>query len=384
MKTKPKILLLIEPSRGYERALLRGIARYAQLHGPWIIPREAAFWENRHHRVLMSQIRSADGIIMRENACRDEILALGKPAAISNYATERIDGAVNIHSDHRAIGNLAASHLIERGFLHFGFCGYGRFFWSRQRYEGFRSRVEAVGRTVDCYDAARPSRAMPWEKEQAFVIDWLRSLPKPAGVMCCVDERSHQIAEACKAAGIAVPEDVAIVGVDNDEMICTLSSIPLSSVSLTAEMGGYEAASRLHQLINGRGSTRRAVMVHPADVVARTSTDVFAAQDPHISKAVRFIGGHCREILYVSDVARAAGLSRRVLEKRFRILLDRSVNEHIRQCRIRHICKLLTDTDMTISDIAIAMGLSDAAHIARFFKSRSRMSPAEYRRTHRL
>jgi LacI family transcriptional regulator len=383
VKKTPRIMLLIESSRAYERALLRGIAKYSRQHGPWIFFREAPFWEKRPHKALVAQLETVDGIIMRECSYMPEIMKLNKPVIVSNYATEHIGGLPNIVSDHREIGRMAADHLIERGFRNFAFCGYGDFFWSNQRYEGFRKRVHGAGHEVYLYDTPRTGKQMLWKKEQQFVTDWLRSLPKPVGLMACIDERSQQVAEACKAAAMTVPDDVAIVGVDNDEMICNLSNIPLSSVAIDAEKGGYEAAALMSVMLKKQQSIRKSITIRPTHVVTRTSTDIVAVEDPHVAAAVKYIRDHCRQEIYVKDVARAAGLSRRVLEKRFRAALARSINQQVRQSRIQMIINMLLGTTMTISEIAFSMGFPDAAHIARYFRSQTNSSPAEYRRRYR-
>ncbi len=366
----PRVLLLIEPSRGYERALLEGIARWSRLHGPWVFSREAPFWEREPHLSVLKQLKEADGVIMREGGDMRAFLAAKIPLVVSPYAAERIPGAANIVSDHRAIGRMAARHLLERGFRHFAFCGYRDFFWSRQRAEGFLGRVAEAGLEAVVYDPPG-ARAM---------AAWLASLPKPVGVMACVDERAQQVAEVCKASGISVPDEVAILGVDNDELICELSGIPLSSVAIGARKAGYEAAALLDRLMAGKKVRDPVVEVRPTHVVTRFSTDVVAVGDPRVSRAVRFIRLHGRQPIRVDDVARAAALSRRVLEKRFRRLLHRSVSLEIRQRRVDGISRLLLETDMTVSVVARSLGFEDVAHVARYFRARTGMSPRDYRR----
>jgi LacI family transcriptional regulator len=379
MHQKPKVMLLIDSARAYERGLLSGIARYSHLHGPWIFSHKPPFWETRPHKALIAEMGTVNGIILIECAYLPEILKLRVPVIVSNYASERIDGLPNIVTDHRAVGRMAADHLIERGFRNFAFCGYAGYFWSNQRGEGFQQRVEEAGYGVLRYNPSGIRKSVLWKEEQPFLTQWLRSLPKPVGVLACIDERSQQIAEACKDAALSVPDQVAIIGVDNDEMICGLSSVPLSSVALSVEKGGYEAAALLDQLMRGRKKTRNLIEIKPSHVATRASTDVLAVEDPHVSRAAKFISDNCRRTIYVADVAKAAGLSLRVLEKRFRRALQRSIKDHIRQCRVQLILKMLTDSDMTILEIALSVGFSDAAHIARYFRSQTGMSLAEYR-----
>jgi LacI family transcriptional regulator len=284
----PTVFLLIDSSRAYERALLTGIARYSQMHGPWIFVHEGPFWEKHSRQELLERMKSADGIIMREGPFMKEILGLRIPAIVSNYATEHIPGLPNIVSDHVAIGRMAAEHLIERGFRQFAFCGYPELFWSNQRYEGFTQRITEAG--LACADY-RPPKAIRqhWKKELPFMMAWLKALPKPVGLFTCVDERSQQVAEACKKNGLRIPDEVAILGVDNDEMICMLSSIPLSSVAITAEKGGYEAAAVLDRLMKGKKKNSAPIEISPSHVVTRTSTDIVSVADDHVARALTFI-----------------------------------------------------------------------------------------------
>jgi LacI family transcriptional regulator len=384
MPQKPTVMLLIDPSRAYERALLKGIAHYAHLHGPWIFVREAPFWERPSRAALLRQLRTVDGIIMREGPFLKEILSHHIPAIVSNYATDHIPGVTNLVSDHEAIGRLAAQHLLERGFKHFAFCGYPDLFWSQQRFKGFEACLKQAGHQVDHYQP-KLAHALPCEEERAHLLRWLRELPKPVGLMACIDERSQQVVEACQSEGINIPEQVAIVGVDNDEMICTLSNIPLSSVAINAEKGGFAAAAHLHSLMQKKGAKALSpIYIKPSHVVARTSSDLLLVDDPQVGKALRYIRENCKRFLYVEEVARAAGLSRRVLEKRFRSVLHLSVLEHLRHCRIELISAMLLESTMTISEISLATGFSDAAHIARYFRSQTGISPQEYRKRHQL
>ena len=379
----PTVFLLIDSSRAYERALLKGIAHYSQMHGPWIFVHEGPFWEKHSRKDLLDRMKSADGIIMREGPFMKEILNLRIPAIVSNYATEDIPGLPNIISDHVAIGRLAAEHLLERGFRQFAFCGYPELFWSNQRCEGFTQRIKKAGFEWTDYRPPKTIR-QHWKNELPFMMEWLKELPKPVGLFTCVDERSQQVAEACKKSALRIPDEVAILGVDNDEMICMLSSTPLSSVAITAEKGGYEAAAVLDRLMKGKKKSTATIQISPSHIVTRTSTDIVTVADDHVARALTFIRDNSKRELQVGDVAQAAGLSRRVLEKRFRKTVNRSIHEQIRQERVGLIIKLLADPTLRITDIAYSMGFPDAAHIARYFRSQTGLSTATYRQRHYL
>lgn len=379
MVKTPAVMLLLNTGYAYERSLLTGISRYSQLHGPWVFVREAPYWDkgNLNMRELL---KAVDGVIMLESPLLKEIRASGLPCVVSNYLTETIKGIPNIVSDHRAMGEMAAHHLLERGFKNFGFCGYPGLFWSAQRLEGFERTVQQAGGIVAHYVPPPAGGQLARKKEQKSLENWLKELPKPVGLMACIDERGQQVAEACKTASLRIPDQVAIIGVNNDELVCTLSNIPTSSVAISAEQGGFEAAACLHRLMLGHRPKSDKILIHPTHVVARLSTDIIAISDPHVAQAVRFIQNACKKPLYVDEVAKAVGLSRRVLEKRFRVSLNRTIHEQIRKSRISVITNMLIDSTMSVSEIAFATGFTDATHIARYFRAETGVSLAEYRR----
>ena len=253
MPEQRKIILMMETSRAYGRSILRGIARYVRTHGSWVFHRSAPFyWGASEARNTLESLfkLEADGIILREQHNRDQMERVlswwnGRPAVVSPY-TEPFPGVPNILTDDQAIGRMAAEYLLHRGFRQYAYCGFGdAYYWSRERGRSFCNRVREAGFEVHGYDQERPrSRARPsWEAEQAVLVDWLKSLPQPVGIMACNDDRSQYLLEACKLADLRVPEQIAIVGVGNDDLICDLAAPPLSSVALSAQKAGYEAAA---------------------------------------------------------------------------------------------------------------------------------------------
>jgi LacI family transcriptional regulator len=198
--------------------------------------------------------------------------------------------------------------------------------------------------------------------------------------MACNDDRGEQVIEACKIAGLHVPDEVAIIGADNDELVCDLSDPPMSSVAINFERAGYESAQVLHQMMLRRRVREKKIVVPASGVVPRRSTDIVALEDAQVAKALRFIRDHAREPISVPDVAQAAGLSRRVLEKRFQQELRRSVLREIRRVRVAQICRMLVETNQSISQIGLALGYPGTEHLARYFRQEQRMTPLAYRR----
>ncbi|MEK7678344.1 MAG: DNA-binding transcriptional regulator [Verrucomicrobiota bacterium] len=373
------MVLLIESSRASGRSLLTGIAAYARHHGPWAFYWEPAGLEQARPRL---QNLDAQGIILRDIDAVEEVVALGIPAVVIGHSRQEIPGLVNVVTDSAKIGTLAAEHLLDRGFRHFAYCGYTETPWSQKRGEVFSARIAAAGFATHSYVSAEPSAQMSWRQELLSMAEWLQSLPKPLGLMACNDDRGQHAIEACKVAGIRVPDQMAVIGADNDELVCELSDPRLSSVAVNFERAGYESAAWLDQLMHGERQTGGTIGVPATHVVTRQSTDMLAIEDAGVVKALRFIRDHAKEAVQVGNVAEAAGLSRRVLEKRFRNLLHRSVLSEIRRVRTAQICRMLIETNQPVSQIALDLGYAGPEHIARYFQKEVQMTPHSYRRVY--
>jgi LacI family transcriptional regulator len=332
----------------------------------------------------------AEGAILREQVQREqieEVLASGVPTVVSPY-TEPFPGVPNIVSDDQAIGRLAAEYLLRRGFRQFAYCGFGdTYFWSRERGQGFCARVQEDGYEAHSYESEHRSSASmhSWEKEQPGLVEWLESLPKPVGLMACNDDRSQYVLEACKIAGLHVPEQVAILGMGNDDLVCDLAAPRLSSIAVSAEKAGYEAAALLDSLMAGKDVADQRVVGLPSHVVTRQSTDVFAVSDPYVAEALRFIHGWAgKGAIQVDDVVGAIPVSRRSLYDRFAKTLGRSVHEEIKRVRVDHLARLLVSTDLPVAQIASRLGRPDVKNLARYFKQEMGVTPLQYRRRHWL
>ena len=375
----------------YGRSILRGIARYCRRHGPWVFLRRAPFyWGTSGTRASLKALRAlgAHGMVLREQGQRGqtlELLSLGLPTVVSPY-TEPFAGLPNILTDDAAIGQMAAAYLLDRGFRHFAYCGFwDGYYWSRRRGQSFEDRIRRAGYEVHSYEYEQPRTRTPhtWEKEQTILIDWLRGLPQPVGLMACNDDRGQDVLEACKAAGLHVPEQVAIVGVGNDDLVCDLAAPALSSVALSAQKAGYEAAAILDRWMRGDNASEQHIIVCPSRVVTRQSTDVFAVTDRCVRDALRFIHtGARKEAIQVDDVLRAVLVSRRSLYDRFARTLGRSVHEEIKRVRVDELAHLLVSTDLPMSQLAVRLGCPDIKNLARYFKQATGVTPLQYRHQH--
>lgn len=380
----PKVALVIEKSRAFGRGLLHGIAQYANLHGPWLFYTEPERDERRRERPhkWISDL-DADGIIgyTWDASLIRTIVGLGVPAVIRGI-DRPTSNAFCMVTDQAAISRMAAEHFLERGFKRFAYCGFDDMMWSQQRGQNFGRTIQEAGYRCLFYRQPKARRLRTPDKEQAIIAEWLQSLPKPVAVMASNDDRSQDVLAACKIADLDVPTKVAILGVDNDQLVCSLSYPQLSSIALGTEGAGYEAARILCKLMNGQETTaaEKAVLISPLHVVTRQSTDITAVEDRQVVEAIHFIRKHFKEMILVDDVAEAADLSRRALEQRFRKLLKHSVHEEIVRTRVNQMASMLADTNLPISQIARLLGYSYINNISRYFRQQRGISPSGYRK----
>lgn len=372
-----QVALLVETSNAYARGLLQGIVHYIREHEPWSFhlmeqgrgddpPEWLAQWQG-------------DGIIARIETPRiaRAIMRAGVPA-VDVSAARLVPGLPWVETDDAQIARLAAEHLLERGFKHFGFCGDARFNWSAWRERHFCDRLRAAGAEVNCYRSAAEATG-DIAAQVADLRRWLAELPKPVGIMAAYDSRGQQVLDACRGAGLAVPAEVAVIGVDNDELLCDLATPPLSSVIPNAHRAGYEAAALLDGLMAGRPIGAEARLIAPLGVAPRQSTDVLAVDDRDVARAVQFIREHACDGINVEDVLRAVPLSRRVLEQRFRRLLGRTPREEILQVRLARVRQLLSETDLPLYQIAERAGFEHAEYLSVVFKRETGQMPSAFR-----
>ncbi len=371
-----QVALLIETSNDYARGLLQGIVHYIREHQPWSFH-------------LMEQGRGddpppwldrwkGDGIIARIETPRiaRAVVRAGLPA-VDVSAARLVPELPWVETDDAQISRLAAEHLLERGFKNFAYCGDARFNWSVWRESHFRAQIEAAHHRVHLF---RPKVASANLGAQVGELRrWLQALPKPIGIMACYDIRGQQVLDACRSAQLAVPGEVAVIGVDNDALLCELASPPLSSVIPNTHRTGYEAAALLDRLMTGKRVPAAPHLIVPLGVAARQSTDVLAVDDRDIARAVQFIREHACAGINVGDVLRAVPLSRRVLEQRFQRLLGRTPREEILHVRLNRVQQLLAETDLPLYLIAERTGFDHVEYLSVVFKRETGHTTSDFR-----
>jgi LacI family transcriptional regulator len=374
---------MIETSTAYGRTILRGVSQYIFEHEPWDVYIEQRSLQDPPPPWLNHW--GGDGIISRASTPKSARLVLrtGIPTVDLNDQVKNL-GLPQIHSDHAAIARMAAVHLIDRGFRHFAFFGFPVFEWSVRRGEAFAECVRDAGHTYHenklTPRASWGHQQVSWQEEINGVARWVKELPKPLGMFAGNDTRGKQLLDACRLARVAVPEEVAVIGVDNEELACKLALPPLSSVVPDAFRVGYEAAAMLSLLMQGRPAPERLRYIPPLGVVTRQSTDVTAIPDPRVASAMSFIREYACEGIGVEDVVEHVLVSRSVLQQLFRQILDKTIHGAITDVRVHRVKQLLAETDLPLTAIAQRTGFAYDTYLSICFRRETGRTPSSYRR----
>ena len=384
MNSTPRVILMLEAIRSFDRGLLDGICKYSRLHGPWEFYLEPLTYrrpQDRKEAMFRLGKWGAKGIIAHipyENA--EKVLKLGLPIVAALHTFKQGPKLGQIIGDNLTVGKMASEHFLHKGFHNFAYCGFDHMPWSEERGKSYAENLFHAGYKIYSYEQPKSQTQRTWDKEQVYMIKWLKSLPKPIGILTCNDFRGCHIIEACKMAGFKVPDQVAVVGVDNDKMPCSLATPPLSSVAWNSEKAGYDAAELLDKLMKNEKVADLKVIVRPTHVEVRESSDITAIEDPLVANALRFIRLNIKKLIQVTDVADALAVSRRSLEQRFRKSLGRSILDEIVDVRIEQVARMLLETNMSVWQIALSLGYPNTKNISRYFRRKMGMTPMQYRR----
>lgn len=364
----------------------RGVADYGEQHGGWalIVSPPSLRWAGEHSLTLESLLGwPGDGVIAAiGNAAEIRAARRLRKPVVNIAATKREVGIPRVMPDHRGMGRLAAEHLLERGLRRLAYYGYGELWFSQERCAGFAERAREAG--VPCEVLEVPVAHEPrqtWLDAVAPLTRFLRRLRPPVGLLAVQDYRARAVVDECQRLGLRVPHDVAVIGIDDDPTICEFCRPTLSSVSRNSYRLGYETAAMLDLLMEGGTPPPGNVLVSSDGVVPRRSTDTIAVEDPHVAAAVHFIHDHPGETFGVQQVVDATTISRRLLEIRFRRVLDHTLYEYICRKRIEHAKQLMTSPGrIKLHKVAHLCGFSSLDRMRLAFKRMTGMSPLEYRR----
>ncbi len=386
MAETPKVALIIETSREYARGLLRGVSRYHRQHGPWSI----FFEPHGLDDPLPSWIRTwkGDGLLARVNDPKmaEVIQETGIPAVDVRGALSGLKMPF-VGVDNRPISKLAFDHLLDCALPHFAFCGTPRGENPNQdlRCDYFVEQVEQAGLRCEVYlGRSQKVRGSDWEDEQERIAQWLSKLPKPVGVMTCHDDRGHNVLDACRRAGISVPDEVAVIGVDNDPYLCNMSTPPLTSIDVHPSRVGYEAARILAKMMAGEEVPPGPTLLGPPRGVApRQSTDMLSVDDEDVASAIKFIRENAANGIRVQDVLSRARRSPSTLERRLKATLGRTIKAEITRVRLTRAKLLLCETELPISKIALRTGFKEPKYFCEVFRKNMAMTASAYRKQFR-
>ena len=385
-----QVAVLIDFSRWYGRGLLSGVAQFVREHHEWSVQSEEWRWTDPTPAWFKNW--QGDGAIawVETPELAGILQGLGVPAVDVRGSVPDC-GLPLIATQNETVASLVADHLVQRGFRHYAFCGFVGANYSDQRSRLFQECVARAGFDCAIYnppETSRDAQVIELEKRgllfQDHLARWLKSLPKPVGIMACNDIRGHQVMNACRRLNLAVPDEVAVVGVDNDEIFCELSDPPLTSVALDTQRIGYEAAALLERLMAGGKSPEAPTLVPPLGIVTRRSSDVLAMTDRHLAAGARFLREHLFESVTTNDMARAAGVSRRVFERRFVAQIGRSPKAEVLRLRLERVKDLLVNTDWNLAQIAERTGFKYSEYLHTVFSQKIGLTPGRFRRKGKL
>lgn len=376
-----KVLLLVDYSSEFSRRLLRGLIQYSKERGPWIFYRLPSYYKTLYGKegiVRWAKEWQADAIIARwDHEGTNLLKTLNIPVILQNYK-DRSACFSNLTGDYIGTGRMAARFFIKRRYKNFAFYGNKGVVWSRERAEGFRQEVEKTGGNYYYFESENLNGEQ-WSSSHIQLDEWLLSLPKPVGLFACDDSFALQLSEICKINNIRIPQEIALLGVDNDELICNLSDPPISSIVLDVEKGGYEAGRLIDQLIKKERETPFDIIIRPTRFELRHSTEKYNITNDYILRVVNYIEEHFTSEIDIDALTQMVPLSRRNLEIKFKDEMGTSIYQFILQCRIEYFADLLLTTNRSLFDLALEAGFNDCKNISRVFKKNKDMTPIEYR-----
>lgn len=379
---KSKKVAVVVPWHGYGRNILLGVSKFVHDHPDWVL-----HLIQSDSPVLEEDIKqwNPDGIISGILDTQQGALEFHYKRPWVSILIQPDDPKVPfVTMDEDAVSRMAADYFLRRKFSNFAFLGNEEHEFSRQRADAFEYALKERG--FECSVMLYPTKVYAIDKRKRQSLDrrkakWLESLPKPVAVFACDDWEAFQFIQFCRQEGFRIPEDISVIGVGNDELLCNVSNPPLSSIRMPVERVGYDAAVLLDAILNGRKNVKRKNFLPPAGMVGRQSTDVMQVQDPVVAKSLEFIQEHISEPIKVEDLLKHVFISRTLLERKFRTELGRTPLVEIRRQRVRRAQQLLADTNLSVANIAEACGFSSDIRLSTVFKELTGQSPSVYRKS---
>lgn len=373
-----KILLLSDYSREPERRLLRGFVKYANTSGGCSLFPVSNFIQNdparAHEIVEKARSLGVDAIFGRWPGIDIQAAkSLGIPIVLRTVDTDYPDFPM-LSGEYCGIGRMAGEYFRHQGYTSYAFFGFKDFIWSDRRCDGFKEAVSAHGTVFS--ELKVTDFSSQWDE----ISRWISGLPKPVGVCACNDVAARTICEICQTMGISVPEEVAILGIDDDEFLCNISSPGISSLRLDFERQGYELGEALFRMVREGIIRPERIPVRPIGITERGSTLRRGINDPYVKQIVDFIDSNYTRDISIEEITSGIPLSRRAIELRVRKeLFPRTILSYLTELRVKHLCELLTTTDLPVSEAASESGFIDTLNMGRTFKKHTGLTPTAWR-----
>jgi LacI family transcriptional regulator len=377
-----KILVLIDSSTEFSRRFLSGLIHYSNENGPWDFYRLPAYYKTLHgEEGILDRIKewNIDAVIAQWES--EEIDFLSKtniPVFLQSYRDESAEFS-KISGDYIGSGVMAANFFAKRKFENFAFYGNKNFFWSKARAEGYRKEVERIGGRYFYFESEVLNDSL-WTRDHIELDNWLLSLPKPVALLACDDSFALQVSEMCKINSIDIPNELSLLGVDNDVLICKLSHPSISSIVTDDENGGYNTGKMLHRLITNKKNVTFNIVINPICIKLRQSTEKYNIPSQYILKVIEYIEENITSNIAIEDLIEIVPLSRRNLEMKFKNAMGISIYQFILDKKIDQISSALLTTDQSLLDIAIGLGFNDVRSIYRIFKKNTGYTPMDFRK----
>ena len=380
-----RVLFLVDARNKLTHEILLGISKYIKTSQNWIIVKDLSnYLHQRPFTINDIKKMHLDGVVcinlsVNQEALIKKIIKIKLPLLIKGINRD-IPGAINIISNNDLIAEMAADHLLNLGLKHFAFVGLKFLIWSRQRRNVFRAKISQAGYDIHIFEFKSAKTSIYDNTDTQRLVEWLTKLPKPAGVMACNDDFGLKILQCCQMANISVPEELAIIGVDNDETVCDLCIPSLSSIARDAQQAGFEGARLMNMQMKSKPVKKNNIFIDTTHIETRQSTDMLAIHDANVKEALVFIRKNTLHNISVDDVVDTVMISRRNLDQKFILALDRTVHEEITRMRIKKICEMLQITNLSITQIAYDCGFNNLAQLGGYFLRHKGISPGKYRK----
>ncbi|WP_308991297.1 DNA-binding transcriptional regulator [Mariniflexile litorale] len=375
-----KVFVQLESGRGYGRDLLKGIHEYNNQFSNWEIVFEPAYYLKTSQKNDISKLiklMKPDGCILENIDNMSMITKLGVPFIRAN-SLDHIEESPYLKGNYESDGKVAVDYFLSLGFKRLAFFGVKDLAWSDGRYASFKNHAQLNGIEVSHYLAENTSKK-GLRHDFEGIIAWLKSLPKPIGILCCNDDFGQMLINACSLSHLKIPYEIAILGIDNDELLCNMTHPKLSSIARNHRKAAFNACKILDRMMNDEFIEDYIIPTEPLDVVERTSTDIIACNDTEVIKALHYIRNNTHLNLTVTNVVEVTNISRRSLYTRFKTVTKNTIYDEIQLQKLKKFKTLLRNQNLSVKEIAFSLGFDDASHISRWFSSIEGIPPIKWR-----